>query len=55
MVLVNDYDVGLYVKIIYYIIFGNEKGYFYLEEKIGVFYLIKFLDYEEIIKFILIV
>nr|XP_014593474.2 protocadherin-23 isoform X1 [Equus caballus] len=49
----NDHDVGSHAKIIYYIISGNEKGHFYLEEKTGVLYLIKPLDYEETIKFTL--
>lgn len=49
----NDHDVGSHAEIIYYIISGNEKGHFYLEEKNGVLYLIKPLDYEETIKFTL--
>ncbi|KAF5923426.1 hypothetical protein HPG69_006596 [Diceros bicornis minor] len=49
----NDHDVGSHAEIIYRIISGNEKGHFHLEEKTGVLYLIKPLDYEETIKFTL--
>ncbi|XP_036097828.1 protocadherin-23 [Molossus molossus] len=49
----NDRDVGLHAEIIYHIISGNEKGHFYLEERTGVLYLTKPLDYEETIKFTL--
>ncbi|XP_059250216.1 protocadherin-23 [Mustela nigripes] len=47
----NDHDVGLHAEITYHIISGNEKGHFHLEEKTGVIYLIKPLDYEETTKF----
>lgn len=47
----NDHDVGLHAEITYHIISGNEKGHFHLEEKTGVLYLIKPLDYEETTKF----
>ncbi|XP_062963422.1 protocadherin-23 isoform X2 [Cynocephalus volans] len=49
----NDCDLGSHAEIIYHIISGNEKGHFHLEEKTGVLYLIKPLDYEEMIKFTL--
>ncbi|XP_054451773.1 protocadherin-23 [Pteronotus mesoamericanus] len=49
----SDPDVGLHAEIIYHIISGNEKGHFHLEERTGVLYLIKPLDYEETIKFTL--
>ncbi|ELK25351.1 Protocadherin-23 [Myotis davidii] len=49
----SDRDVGLHAEIIYHIISGNEKGHFYLEERTGVLYLTKPLDYEETIKFTL--
>uniref|UniRef100_A0A673T5X8 Dachsous cadherin-related 2 n=1 Tax=Suricata suricatta TaxID=37032 RepID=A0A673T5X8_SURSU len=49
----NDQDVGPHAEIIYHIISGNEKGHFHLEEKTGVLYLIKPLDYEEMTKFTL--
>ncbi|VCW49929.1 unnamed protein product, partial [Gulo gulo] len=47
----NDHDVGLHAEITYHIVSGNEKGHFHLEEKTGVLYLIKPLDYEETTKF----
>ncbi|XP_069349341.1 protocadherin-23 [Eulemur rufifrons] len=49
----DDHDVGSHAEIIYHLISGDEKGHFYLEEKTGVLYLSKPLDYEEMIKFIL--
>ncbi|XP_023385931.1 protocadherin-23 [Pteropus vampyrus] len=49
----SDCDVGSHAEILYHIISGNEKGHFHLEEKTGVLYLIKPLDYEETIKFTL--
>ncbi|XP_042637344.1 protocadherin-23 [Orycteropus afer afer] len=49
----NDCDMGSNAEIIYQLISGNEKGNFQLEEKTGVLYLIKPLDYEETIKFTL--
>nr|XP_019588825.1 PREDICTED: protocadherin-23 [Rhinolophus sinicus] len=49
----NDRDVGSHAEIIYHIISGNEKGHFHLEEKTGVLYLMKPLDYEETVKFTL--
>ncbi|KAM5255823.1 protocadherin-23 [Ctenodactylus gundi] len=48
-----DDDVGSHAEITYSIISGNEKEHFHLEEKTGVLYLIKPLDYEEIMKFAL--
>ncbi|KAM4834144.1 protocadherin-23 [Thomomys bottae] len=51
MISAHDSDVGSNADIIYDIISGNEKGHFHLEAKTGVFYLIKPLDYEEIIQF----
>ncbi|XP_058130982.1 protocadherin-23 [Dasypus novemcinctus] len=53
VVLAHDCDVGTNAEIIYHIISGNERGHFLLEEKTGVLYLIKPLDYEETIKFTL--
>ncbi|XP_053453810.1 protocadherin-23 [Nycticebus coucang] len=49
----EDHDVGSHAEIFYHITSGDEKGHFYLEEKTGVLYLSKLLDYEEIIKFTL--
>ncbi|XP_058922061.1 protocadherin-23 [Kogia breviceps] len=49
----SDRDVASYAEIVYHLISGNEKGHFHLEEKTGVLYLIKPLDYEETIKFTL--
>ncbi|XP_030782164.1 protocadherin-23 [Rhinopithecus roxellana] len=49
----NDRDTGSHAEIVYYIISGNEKGHFYLEENTGVLYLVKPLDYEEMAKFTL--
>ncbi|XP_032268933.1 protocadherin-23 [Phoca vitulina] len=49
----HDRDVGSHAEIIYHIISGNEEGHFHLEEKTGVLYLIKLLDYEETTKFTL--
>uniref|UniRef100_A0A8D2D8V5 Dachsous cadherin-related 2 n=1 Tax=Sciurus vulgaris TaxID=55149 RepID=A0A8D2D8V5_SCIVU len=49
----SDCDVGSHAEIIYHIISGNEKEHFHLEEKSGVLYLIKPLDYEETIIFTL--
>nr|XP_030734148.2 protocadherin-23 [Globicephala melas] len=49
----SDCDVASHAEIVYHLISGNEKGHFHLEEKTGVLYLIKPLDYEETIKFTL--
>uniref|UniRef100_A0A8C5LC81 Dachsous cadherin related 2 n=1 Tax=Jaculus jaculus TaxID=51337 RepID=A0A8C5LC81_JACJA len=49
----SDRDVGSHAEVTYGIVSGNEKEHFYLEEKTGVVYLIKPLDYEEMIKFAL--
>ncbi|XP_075400907.1 protocadherin-23 [Tenrec ecaudatus] len=49
----DDCDLGSNAEIIYHIISGNERGNFQLEEKTGILYLIKPLDYEETIKFTL--
>lgn len=49
----SDRDVGFHAEIIYHIISGNEKGHFHLEERTGILYLTKPLDYEETIKFTL--
>ncbi|XP_049761329.1 protocadherin-23 isoform X1 [Elephas maximus indicus] len=51
----NDSDMGSNAEIMYHLISGNERGHFHLEEKTGVLYLIKPLDYEETTKFTLIV
>ncbi|XP_075806754.1 protocadherin-23 [Microtus pennsylvanicus] len=49
----QDQDMGSHAEISYDIISGNEKGHFYLEERTGVLYLVKPLDYEETITFTL--
>ncbi|XP_006867992.1 PREDICTED: protocadherin-23-like [Chrysochloris asiatica] len=49
----NDCDIGSNAEIFYHLISGNERGNFQLEEKTGILYLIKPLDYEETIKFTL--
>nr|XP_031320215.1 protocadherin-23 [Camelus dromedarius] len=49
----NDRDVASHAEITYHLLSGNEKGHFRLEEKTGVLYLIKLLDYEETVKFTL--
>lgn len=49
----SDRDVGSHAEVSYYLTSGNEKQHFCLEEKTGVLSLIKPLDYEETIKFIL--
>lgn len=49
----EDQDVGSHAEISYDIISGNEKGHFYLEERTGVLYLVKPLDYEETVTFTL--
>ncbi|XP_057583647.1 protocadherin-23 isoform X1 [Hippopotamus amphibius kiboko] len=49
----SDRDVASHADILYHLISGDEKGHFHVEEKTGVLYLIKPLDYEETIKFTL--
>lgn len=49
----EDQDVGSHAEISYDIISGNEKGHFYLEERTGVLFLVKPLDYEETTAFTL--
>ncbi|ERE89900.1 protocadherin-16-like protein [Cricetulus griseus] len=49
----DDHDMGSHAEIIYGILAGNEKEHFYLEERTGVLYLVKPLDYEEMITFTL--
>ncbi|XP_006884558.1 PREDICTED: protocadherin-23 [Elephantulus edwardii] len=49
----TDCDIGSNAEINYHLISGNERGHFQLEEKTGILYLIKPLDYEETIKFTL--
>ncbi|XP_077878116.1 protocadherin-23 [Ictidomys tridecemlineatus] len=49
----SDCDVGSRAEIVYHIISGNEKEHFHLEEKSGVLYLVKPLDYEETVTFTL--
>ncbi|XP_037353660.2 protocadherin-23 [Talpa occidentalis] len=51
----SDPDEGAHAYITYHLVSGNEKGHFHLEEKTGVLYLLKPLDYEETIQFTLIV
>lgn len=49
----DDRDKDSRAEITYDVISGNEKEHFYLEERTGVLYLVKPLDYEEIITFTL--
>uniref|UniRef100_A0A8C3B786 Cadherin domain-containing protein n=1 Tax=Cairina moschata TaxID=8855 RepID=A0A8C3B786_CAIMO len=51
----NDRDVGTNAEITYAIISGNDKQYFCLDGKTGSVDLIKTLDYEETMKFTLVV
>ncbi|GAB1287648.1 Dachsous cadherin-related 2 [Apodemus speciosus] len=53
MVSAEDRDTGSHAEIIYGIISGNDKEHFYLEDRTGVLYLVKPLDYEETIAFTL--
>ncbi|XP_029393891.1 protocadherin-23 [Mus pahari] len=53
MVSADDRDAGSHAEIIYGITSGNEKEHFYLEDRTGVLYLVKPLDYEETIAFTL--
>lgn len=53
MVSADDPDKGSHAEIIYGIISGNEKEHFYLEDRTGVLYLVKPLDYEETVAFTL--
>ncbi|XP_076995860.1 protocadherin-23 [Tamandua tetradactyla] len=53
MVSADDCDLGTNAGIMYHIISGNEREHFHLEEKTGVLYLIKPLDYEDTVKFTL--
>ncbi|XP_006232597.1 protocadherin-23 isoform X2 [Rattus norvegicus] len=53
MVSADDRDTGSHAQIIYGIISGNEKEHFYLEDRTGVLYLVKPLDYEETTAFTL--
>ncbi|KAF1601855.1 Protocadherin-23, partial [Eudyptes chrysolophus] len=51
----NDCDAGTNAKIIYAMISGNDRGHFRLDEKTGSVDLMKTLDYEDTMKFTLIV
>lgn len=51
----EDRDLGPHAEIRYRLVSGNEGEHFHLEERTGVLYLMKPLDYEEIIKFTLLV
>ncbi|NXA47462.1 PCD23 protein, partial [Nothocercus julius] len=51
----NDCDVGANAEITYTISSGNDKGYFRLDGKTGSVDLVKTLDYEDIVKFTLII
>ncbi|NXW34284.1 PCD23 protein, partial [Phaetusa simplex] len=51
----NDCDAGTNAEITYAIISGNDRGHFHLDEKTGSVYLMKTLDYEDTMKFILII
>lgn len=53
MVSAEDRDTGSHAEIIYGIISGNDKEHFYLEDRTGVLYLVKALDYEETTAFTL--
>ncbi|KAF1613637.1 UNVERIFIED_CONTAM: Protocadherin-23, partial [Eudyptes pachyrhynchus] len=51
----NDCDAGTNAKITYAMISGNDRGHFRLDEKTGSVDLMKTLDYEDTMKFTLIV
>ncbi|NXK06073.1 CELR2 protein, partial [Herpetotheres cachinnans] len=51
----NDCDAGANAEITYAIISGNERGYFHLDGKTGSLDLMKMLDYEDTMKFTLII
>ncbi|NWT38943.1 PCD23 protein, partial [Chroicocephalus maculipennis] len=51
----NDCDAGTNAEITYAIISGNDRGHFHLDEKTGSVDLMKTLDYEDTMKFILII
>ncbi|NXU52098.1 PCD23 protein, partial [Turnix velox] len=51
----NDYDAGSNAEITYAIISGNDRGHFHLDGKTGSVDLMKALDYEDTMKFTLII
>ncbi|NWR86641.1 PCD23 protein, partial [Furnarius figulus] len=51
----NDCDAGTNAEITYTIISGNDRGHFRLDEKTGSMDLMKKLDYEDTVKFTLII
>ncbi|KGL75971.1 Protocadherin-23, partial [Tinamus guttatus] len=51
----SDCDVGANAEITYTISSGNDKGHFHLDEKTGSVDLMKTLDYEDTVKFTLII
>ncbi|NWS16487.1 PCD23 protein, partial [Pachyramphus minor] len=51
----NDCDAGTNAEITYAIISGNDRGHFRLDEKTGSVDLMKMLDYEDTVKFTLII
>ncbi|NXE75272.1 PCD23 protein, partial [Cochlearius cochlearius] len=51
----NDCDAGTNAEITYAIISGNDRGHFHLDEKTGSVDLMKTLDYEDTMKFTLII
>ncbi|KAM6346530.1 LOW QUALITY PROTEIN: protocadherin-23 [Podargus strigoides] len=51
----NDCDAGTNAEITYVILSGNDRGHFHLDEKTGSVDLVKMLDYEDTMKFTLII
>ncbi|XP_053922020.1 protocadherin-23 [Cuculus canorus] len=51
----NDCDAGANAEITYAIISGNDRGHFHVDEKMGSVDLMKTLDYEDTMKFTLII
>ncbi|KAJ7419526.1 hypothetical protein WISP_53472 [Willisornis vidua] len=51
----NDCDAGTNAEITYTIISGNDRGHFHLDGKTGSMDLMKMLDYEDTVKFTLII
>ncbi|NXA11755.1 PCD23 protein, partial [Sapayoa aenigma] len=51
----NDCDAGINAEITYTIISGNDRGHFCLDKKTGSVDLVKMLDYEDTMKFTLVI
>uniref|UniRef100_A0A8C3J6Z4 Cadherin domain-containing protein n=1 Tax=Calidris pygmaea TaxID=425635 RepID=A0A8C3J6Z4_9CHAR len=51
----NDHDAGTNAEITYAIVSGNDRGHFHLNEKTGSVDLMKTLDYEDTMKFTLVI